>query len=1434
MKKEDKNPLNGNSENIKRGNSGIAKKQLSAIVENIPAGIIIAEAPSGKFLLANKQIANIWHYPQTASADEFKKYKGFYPDGKPYKSYEWPLSRSIRTGKIVKDEEIEILRGDGTKGWISVSSVPVMDNGNIILGIVMDIDITERKKAEKELKNSKKRLETIIQGSPVPTFIIDRDHNVTHWNKAIEAYSKIKAEDIIGTKKHWKALYNEKGPTMADLLMENDIERIAEWYPGKFRKSELVEGACVIENFFPSMGENGRWLRGTVSIIRDSEDNTMGAIEILEDITERKHAEEKLKEARDNLEEQVKERTAELKESEEKFRTLYDDNPFMYFTVDTDFTILLVNRFGAEQLGYTVSELIGQPLSKVFYGKDIKFAERNLRNAIKNHGQIFHWELRKVRKDGSILWVKETTRATKRSDGKILIFTACGDITDRKQAEESLKESEKKFRELFNKALDVIVLSEVQEDMMPGRFIEVNEAAVKILGYSKEEFSNMTPLDLFAPDSKDQIPKISAELKKRGSTLFEAKSVTKSGGEIPVEVNVHIFKLRGEDVALSMARNITDRKHAEEALTESEEKFREIFNNANDMITVSEIKGGIPGRFIEVNEVGLKMLGYTKEEFLNMTPYDIVSPESSVSVSDVISEMSKKGYARHESIIVSKDGFNIPVEIATHFFKLKGEDMILAVSRDITDRKRAEEALKESEKKFRELFDQATDMLSLTELEDDGTIKKYIEVNKAASKRLGYTKDELLDMGPLDLYLDNSSIVGMVSEMLEKGYSIAENVQIARDGRRIPVELNTRLFKLRGKNVVLSISRDITERKKSEKELIRSETILEEASNISKMGAYEWDILNNEFILSVEGQRIYGVKKNKLPFEDIMGVVYPDDVQQVRRTLDESLKTFKPYDLEHRIIRSDGEIRYIHTRGRVLLDEEGKSTKMYGVTEDITERRHTEEQIKRLADIVDSSDDAIIGEDLNGMILTWNKGAEKIYGYSAREMVGKPIFVLVPPSEHHKINELIEKVKNGGKVAHYEAQRTKKDGTIIGILVTLSPIKNVDGEVTGISSIVRDITERKKAEKALIESEEKLNTTIESSPDSIIASDLDLNITSCNRATVNMYEASSSEELIGLNAMELIDPKDRQKLTESTKIALMEKKSVTLELNSITMNTKKVFPVEISGNSIKNAEGHPIGFVAITKDITERKNAEKERETLIDELERSNKELQQFAYIASHDLQEPLRTISSFTQLLARRYKGQIDKDADEFIDFIVDGTNRMQAMIKDLLQYSRVQTRGEEFKPTDVQNALDKALFNLKITIDENNAEITHDKLPVVIADEKQLIQLFQNLIGNAIKFRKPDEKPKIHILSKKDEENNEYILGVSDNGIGMDQQYAGRIFELFQRLHTRDEYKGTGIGLAVAKKIVERHGGKIWVESEQGIGSTFYFTIPIKGESG
>ena len=259
----------------------------------------------------------------------------------------------------------------------------------------------------------------------------------------------------------------------------------------------------------------------------------------------------------------------------------------------------------------------------------------------------------------------------------------------------------------------------------------------------------------------------------------------------------------------------------------------------------------------------------------------------------------------------------------------------------------------------------------------------------------------------------------------------------------------------------------------------------------------------------------------------------------------------------------------------------------------------------------------------------------------------------------------------------------------------------------------------------------------------------------------------------------------------------------------------------------KDKDGNPLleGFMT---DITARKRAERQLKEIIEELERSNKELESFAYITSHDLQEPLRTIASYAQLIERRYKGKLDPDADEFIEFMVNGASRMKQMIQGLLDYSRVGTRGHEFTEFNAEDALNYALNNLGSAVREVDAEIIHDELPVIFADKDQIVRVFQNLIGNALKFRREGIQPTIHISAKK--EYNEYVFSVSDNGIGLEKQYSDQIFEVFKRLHAIGEYQGAGIGLSIVKRIVDRHGGHVWVESKIDIGSTFYFTIPIE----
>ena len=364
---------------------------------------------------------------------------------------------------------------------------------------------------------------------------------------------------------------------------------------------------------------------------------------------------------------------------------------------------------------------------------------------------------------------------------------------------------------------------------------------------------------------------------------------------------------------------------------------------------------------------------------------------------------------------------------------------------------------------------------------------------------------------------------------------------------------------------------------------------------------------------------------------------------------------------------------------------------------------------------------------------------------------------------------------------------------------------------------------RKEIENALSRSEEFNRSIIESSSDCIKVLDIEGRLQFMSRGGQELLKIKDIKQYLNISYENFWKGSDYQAARKAIAEAQQGRVGRFSGYCPTADGTPTWWDVVIS--PINGPDGNVDRLLAVSRDITERKKAEDELRKLAAELERSNSDLQLFAYAASHDLQEPLRTISGFVKLIEKRYKGKLDEKADEFIDYTVDGVKRMQILIKDLLEYSQLGTKGKKFTQTNCSVTLEEAIHSLRSVIEESGVELTYDLLPTVTGDASQLSRLFQNLIGNAIKFRS-DKPLKIHISA--DHKGDEWVFSVKDNGIGIDPKFAERIFVIFRRLHTKEEYEGTGIGLAICKKIVEYHGGRIWVESEPGKGSTFYFAIP------
>jgi PAS domain S-box-containing protein len=750
-------------------------------------------------------------------------------------------------------------------------------------------------------------------------------------------------------------------------------------------------------------------------------------------------------------------------------------------------------------------------------------------------------------------------------------------------------------------------------------------------------------------------------------------------------------------------------------------------------------------------------------------------------------------------------------------------------------RKEAEKTLAQVEGRYRGLLEAAPDAMVVINQDED-----IIVLNVQAERKFGYPRDELLGQKVQNIipegFAERLIADGTRSASDALAQQIGTGIELIgrrKDGGEFPIELMLSPLESAEGILVTAAIRDISVRKEAEKTLAQMEGryrgLLEAAPDAMVVVNQEGDIV----LLNLQAERQFGYRRDELLGQKVKNIIPKGFAERLiadeTRTASEALAQQIGTGIELIGRRKDGGEFPIELMLSPLESAEG--ILVTAAIRDISVRKEAEKTLAqmegRYRGLLEAAPDAMVVVNQEGDIVLLNLQAERQFGYRRDELLGQKVKNIIPEGFAERLiadetrsasEALAQRIGTG-----IELIGRRKDGGEFPIELMLSPLESAEGIL--VTAAIRDISVRKNAEKYLAQMEGRYRGLLEAAPDAMVVVNQEGDIVLLNLQAEKQFRYRR-DELLGQKVKNIIPEGFAERLIadrlRSAEDALAQQIGTGLELTGRRRDGSE-FPIELMLSPLENSKGTLV--TAAIRDISVRKDVEKHLAQKVEELSRSNDELGQFVYIASHDLQEPLRMVASYTQLLSKRYSGKLDADADEFIAFAVDGASRMQRLIRDLLAYSRVGTKGNDLQDISSEEAFRQAMINLQGVVEDSGALVTHDSLPSVMADETQLIQLFQNLVGNAIKYQYPGI-PRIHVSAARNDQGV-WIFSVRDNGIGIEPQYFDKIFGVFQRLHRREEFAGTGIGLAICKKIVERHGGGITVESELGHGSTFRFTL-------
>ena len=918
---------------------------------------------------------------------------------------------------------------------------------------------------------------------------------------------------------------------------------------------------------------------------------------------------------------------------------------------------------------------------------------------------------------------------------------------------------------------------------------------------------------------------------------------------------------------------------------------------------------------------------------------------------------------------------------------------------DITQRKAAEEALRRSEERFRGVFESSAIGVAILTVE-----ARFVQVNRAFCEITGCREEELQGFDSARLmHPDDLAAMQRVIDQLVSGElpSFAlEQRYLRKDGRTIWVDNSVSVMRdAQGRpECLIALVEDITTRKQAEASLREAEegfrAIVETTPECVKIVASDGALLHmNESGLEMIGASGLDQVIGKSVYE----LIAPE-FKEAFRAFNEKVCSGQKGSLEFDITGLRGQRRQMEAHAAPFAKPDGTVVQL-AITRDVTERKTREKAALLLSAIVDSSDDAIISKDLNGIITSWNQSAERLFGYTAAEAIGHSVAALLIPADRQEEEpNILSRLSRGERVDHFETIRRRKDGTLLDISLTISPVRDAQGRIIGASKIARDISDRKRIENAIetlnaqltsdlaaVTRMQQLSTRLVQAHDipQLLGEIVDagIEITAADMGNIQLLDddvlkivshrgferpfldffsnvqegeaacgkalqrgeriviedvaaspvfagiperevmmaagaravqstplISRSGQVLGVFSTHYREPRrpterELQLLDVLARQAadLIERKRAEAALLASEGRFRHLADAmpqivwtarpdghldyynerwyEFTGFSrdsfgdaswepilhpddvqrcyeawygcvrsgqpyrieyrfrdrqerrwrwfmgralpVRDSHGRIVKWFGTSTDIDEQKRVE-------EELRRANQDLEQFAYSASHDLQEPLRSIKIYGQLLSTRYADKLDGQALEFLEYLRRGASRMEMLVRDLLAYTQVTQLDAPEEPLDANEALRSALEGLSGAIAESHAVITRDTLPAVAVHRTHLQQLFQNLVGNAIKYSSPERSPVVHVGGER--KNGSWVFSVRDNGIGIAPEYKEVIFGLFKRLHSCDEYSGTGIGLAICQRIVERYHGRIWVESSPGEGSKLLFEIPIR----